>query len=127
MNYMKHIILFLFLTMIAGCSEQAGFLRSYSREQEEQQAYVQVLGQGFKRLQQDIASNTLQAGISKQECVLRYADPIACAPLVDVSRPEIVEECLYAEPQQRIPRRFIRLYFDAQQKLLFWRLFDDQL
>jgi len=121
------IILFLVVTTSSGCSEQLALLRSYSQEQDEQQAYMQAQQIGFEQLQQDVVRNVLQAGIARQDCLFRYGDPIACVLLKDVSQPEIAEECVYAAPQQFIHRRVIRLYFDAQQKLLSWKLSDEQV
>ena len=79
-------------------------------------AYMYRQIEGYSRLLRDCESNTLQKGLSMDDIVSRYGEPLDCRAAEDGSG----KKCLYNHPLEYFSSSRIYLAFDDEEKLVSW-------
>ena len=114
------VVICFFGVWLAGCATASHYqellaLKRLSDNQKEIEAYVRAQELLFNKLKEDIQGNLLAQGVSKEEILARYGDPIFCKPL-----PEKGESCFYRHPTRYFNTDSIYLFFDQDEKLHSW-------
>lgn len=122
-NKARLCVLAVFIS-VTGCtlirySSELMTLKSVGDSQKDIQQYLAAQEKKFSALQADVKANRLQSGVSKQDIVNVYGDPVFSRPLADDL--EMYEMFLYRHPTQYFTSDRIYLYFDKDQKLTRWQ------
>ncbi len=115
---MRIIAILLILSCISGCATVGALnkLQELSSDRDGQQAYVKEGAVKFKQLVSDFSSGAIKAGISKDEIIEIYGEPISVKNIKTVS--SFKEEFMYRHPAQFFGSERIFLYFDSGSKLI---------
>ena len=102
----------LILIFISGCGESVNALVNVSKEQEFQQRFVAQQKDKFKLLLVDIEGGHLKKGISKQQVIGRYGEPVI------EQAEDTVTGCLYRDPLDFFASQKVYLYFGQDDNLV---------
>ncbi|MDD5729999.1 MAG: hypothetical protein PHN57_02605 [Candidatus Omnitrophica bacterium] len=92
----------------------------YSKNEAEIKDYVDKHEEYFAKLKKDVKNNGLEKGVSKNDILIRYGEPILwgspeCGKNINVS-----ECCLYRMPTRFFHTDKVYLYFDDKDNLSSW-------
>jgi hypothetical protein len=112
-----------FFFIISGCvlirySEQLKTLREVGKAQSEIYRYIEEQEASFYKLKETVKNNQLQLGISKEEIVASYGEPVISREVSN--NPPIKEVLLYRHPTHYFSSDRIYLYFDNSDRLTYW-------
>jgi len=108
----KFLSYLLLLVFISGCGEGVNALIKISKEQESQQRFVADQRNKFKLLLIDIEGGHLERGISRQQVIRRYGEPV----IEQVE--DMVTACLYRDPLDFFAPQKVYLYFGQDDNLV---------
>jgi hypothetical protein len=108
-------VLFILLACSA-CSPELRTLMVISKEQKFQSEYIALQERKFEALLNDIEAERIKAGLTKENCINRYGEPIS-KKYVDNQ-----EVLLLRRPRDFFPSEKVYLYFDEAGLLKEWSL-----
>lgn len=118
---LKYIITFcLVIFALGGCAtikehRQIAELETIEKNQEEIADYIKRSEKTFSHLWEAVKNNYLKKGLLKSKIVSEYGEPLYCERL-----DEEIEFCVYRDPAGYFYSDLIYLYFDDEEKLVFW-------
>lgn len=122
---MRRIFLAVFSPMIifvlTGCAAQGIMtLQRLSISQQEFDEEVETQKKSFFLLRDDFKNNRLKNGMSKQEILAKYGEPVFSRVVNDAT--ERKEVLVYRHPTEYFSSDLIYLYLNQKQQLCFWEL-----
>ena len=119
-------IVFIGVFLLIGCVSQdvpgrVGRVYSLAQDRKSIERYIKAQDAGYTRLKSDLSRDQLKYGISKEEVIRRYAEPVYCKKADDGSN----EVCLYRRPTEYFTSNVVLLYFDSGQRLESWELMSE--
>ena len=117
----KFFILALSAVFLAGgCvffSSEFHTLRQAAASQKEIKSYVHEQDEFFEKLLSEVKEGKLQAGLSREEFIKSYGDPVL---VEDTSLHLASSVLLYRYAAKYFASDKVYAYFDAQDKLVYW-------
>lgn len=108
----------LLIQLACGCAmEKIRLLKSLAQDEKEKEAYINKQTGGFLKLQKDISGGKLKEGLSKQEVVGAYGEPVLCSAAQ--AEPN-AERCLFRRPVEFFNTDKVFIFFDEQERLVAW-------
>jgi len=118
MFYKKYILInLLVLFIFFGCSGRILNLISLNGSLTSLQRETDISQVKFEKLAEDIKTAKLKSGLSEQDILMLYGEPVLVKK-VDMAS----EEWLYRAPLKYFDTPKVYLVFDEGQKLLKWRI-----
>ena len=113
---------YIFIIAISGCAlithrEELATLKQVGRSQDEIAHFVKTQKEAFSRLKEDITSNAVACGASKETILKKYGEPVLSR---SSDAGPISEVFLYRHPTKYFSSDRIYLYFDNSGKLDHW-------
>lgn len=115
--------IFLTVTLLGlnGCSllrhyEQLMVLKNVGDSQREIESYLKTQAERFYQLRKDLHQGTLKIGLSKEELLTRYGEPVLSKKVE--GNPQIQQIFIYRHPTNYFTSDKIYLYFDKNNKLV---------
>jgi hypothetical protein len=108
------------LSCLTGCfflPQSLKTLKSVGDSQDEIAAYLDRQVELFNRLLSDFKAEALKPGISRAAFIKTYGEPIL---IEEVSEPLQGVKLLYRHPTEYFKSDRLYLYFDRQERLVFW-------
>ena len=108
------------ILFVGGCMylahmDELLFLKGLGDNAREIQQYIDAQHDSFIKLRDDVKNNRLVMGLSKEEVIAAYGDPVYCKAVTENST--VAESCLYRLPTHYFATDMIYLRFDKGQKL----------
>ncbi len=111
----------LFLSILLyGCLEPIMAMKRLGDSQQEMQDYVDQKEGLFIRLKDAVNNGGLRQGLSKEEVISLYGEPVLCKDHSDGDF--FGSKCLYRRPVKYFSTDFIYLVFDKDGLLCSWEL-----
>jgi hypothetical protein len=107
--------------ILSGCATQGVMsLQRLAISQEELKEEVNTQEKFFSVLLDDLKNNRLKNGLSKEEILAKYGEPIYSKPVS--GDPEKKEFLLYRHPTNYFSSELVYLYLDQNQRLCSWEI-----
>lgn len=100
------------------CSQGIRRLKELARSEKEKEEYVRIQEELFYALRDDLISNRLKKGPSKEEIIDKYGETIFSQKVKN--QPGVAYVMLYRHPVQFFNSDRIYLYFDYAYYLVSW-------
>lgn len=118
------VTVFSSIAFFSGCAlkeyrDQISLLRQLSASQADIGQYLQKQEALFRQLVLDLETERLVAGVSKQEVITRYGEPVLARRYITEDK-NIAFKLLYRAPNEYFHTTRVYLYFDAQDELFRW-------
>lgn len=109
--------------VLSGCALITNFdgalaLKRLGDSQRDNENYLKRQEKLFYRLVSDIRANRLEKGLSEQQILSKYGQPVLSKPVEDNSQTK--EVFVYRHPMQYFSSGTIELYFNERKQLYSW-------